>query len=102
MHDRRHFLCQSAAAFAGIQILPRSVFGANEKLNIAFVGAGGKGWHAVQSLLENDLVNQVAFADVDEDGLRVPRWPGMCGLEFLVQRADGILAWISTGKSSTK
>ena len=66
MHDRRHFLCQSAAAFAGIQILPRSVFGANEKLNIAFVGAGGKGWHAVQSLLENDRVNQVAFADVDE------------------------------------
>ncbi len=66
MQTRRHFLSQSAAVFAGIQILPRSVFGANEKLNIAFVGAGGKGWHAVQSLLENDLVNHAAFADVDE------------------------------------
>jgi len=66
MHNRRHFISQSAAVFAGIQILPRSVFGANEKLNIAFVGAGGKGWHAVQSLLENELVNHVAFADVDE------------------------------------
>jgi predicted dehydrogenase len=66
MQNRRHFLCKSAAAFAGVQILPSSVFGANEKLNIAFVGAGGKGWHAVQSLLENDLVNHAAFADVDE------------------------------------
>ncbi|MDI1311382.1 Gfo/Idh/MocA family oxidoreductase [Prosthecobacter sp.] len=66
MQDRRHFIAKTAAAFAGIQILPRSVFGANEKLNIAFVGAGGKGWHAVQSLLENPMVNYVAFADVDE------------------------------------
>jgi predicted dehydrogenase len=66
MTHRRHFLTQSAAVFAGIQILPRSVFGANEKLNVGFVGAGGKGWHAVQSLLENPMVNHAAFADVDE------------------------------------
>ncbi len=66
MPNRRHFLSKSAVVFAGIQILPRSVFGANEKLNIGFVGAGGKGWHAVQSLLENPLVNHAAFADVDE------------------------------------
>ena len=66
MINRRHFLSQTAA-FAGIQILPRSVFGANEKLNIAFIGAGGKGWHAVQSLQNNDMVNFAAFADVHED-----------------------------------
>lgn len=66
MPNRRHFLTQSAAVFTGIQFLPRSVFGANEKLNIGFVGAGGKGWHAIQSLLENPLVNHAAFADVDE------------------------------------
>jgi predicted dehydrogenase len=66
MIPRRHFIAQSTAVFAGLQILPRSVFGANERLNIGFVGAGGKGWHAVQSLLENPLVNHGAFADVDE------------------------------------
>lgn len=66
MPNRRHFLTQSAAVFTGIQFLPRSVLGANEKLNIGFVGAGGKGWHAIQSLLENPLVNHAAFADVDE------------------------------------
>ena len=67
MINRRHFLSKTAAAFAGVQILPRSVFGANEKLSIAFVGAGGKGWHAVQSLQNHDSVNFAAFADVHED-----------------------------------
>lgn len=62
MPNRRHFLTQSAAVFTGIQFLPRSVLGANEKLNIGCVGAGGKGWHAIQSLLENPLVNHAAFA----------------------------------------
>lgn len=66
MITRRNFLAKSAVAFAGIQILPRTVFGANERLNIAFIGAGGKGWHAIQSLQHNAGVNFVAFADVDE------------------------------------
>ncbi len=69
MINRRNFLTKTAVAFAGIQILPRSVFGvasANDRLNIAFIGAGGKGWHAIQSLQPNELVNFVAFADVDE------------------------------------
>ena len=46
MINRRNFLTKTAVAFAGIQILPRSVFGAasaNGRLNIAFIGAGGKG-----------------------------------------------------------
>jgi len=73
MHTRRKFLTRSAAAFAGIQILPCSAFGANERLNIAFVGAGGKGWHAIQSLANNDLVNFVAFADVDERAVGAAR-----------------------------
>lgn len=66
MITRRNFLTKSAIAFAGIQFLPRTVFGANERLNIAFIGAGGKGWHAIQSLQHNDGVNFIAFADVDE------------------------------------
>ena len=66
MNTRRHFLAKSAAAFAGAQILPRSVFGANEKLNIAFIGAGGKGGGAIKSLANNKMVNLAAFSDVDE------------------------------------
>lgn len=66
MITRRTFLTRSALAAAAVQILPHTAFGANERLNIAFVGAGGKGWHAIQSLQHNDLVNLVAFADVDE------------------------------------
>lgn len=65
MTSRRRFLAHSAA-FAGVQILPRSVFGANEKLNIAFIGAGGKGGGAIKSLATNRMVNITAFADVDE------------------------------------
>ncbi len=63
---RRRFLATSAGAFAGFQILPSSAVGANERLNIAFIGAGGKGWHAIRSLQNNAMVNFVAFADVDE------------------------------------
>ena len=66
MITRRQFLNASATAFASIQFLPRSVFGANERLAIAFVAAGGKGWNAIQNLESNDLVQFAAFADVDE------------------------------------
>ena len=61
--SRRQFLTQGSIAFAGITILPRSVFGANERLNIAFVGAGRKGNHAIRSL--GGRVNIFAFADVN-------------------------------------
>ena len=45
-------------------ILPRTVFGANNKLNIAFIGMGGQ----IQSHVKNALQlghNVVAFCDVD-------------------------------------
>jgi len=62
---RKQF-AEGATIGAGLMVLPNRVFGANERINIAFVGAGGKGWHAIQSLAANDKVNYVAFADVDE------------------------------------
>lgn len=76
MHSRRHFIAKSATLFAGVQILPRSIFGANsanERLNIAFIGAGGKGWHAIRSLADNTLVNLTAFADVDARNVTAAR-----------------------------
>ncbi len=64
--SRRNWLKVSALAGLGAGVVPSRVFGANERLNIAFVGAGGKGWHAIQSLANNGMVNMVAFADVDQ------------------------------------
>ena len=58
---RRTFLATTVAAPA---ILPRSVFGANKKLNIGFVGMGGQ----IQGHVRNTLQlghNVVAFCDVD-------------------------------------
>ena len=58
---RRTFLAATAIAPA---ILPHSVFGANKKLNIGFVGMGGQ----IQGHVRNTLQlghNVVAFCDVD-------------------------------------
>ena len=58
---RRTFI---AAATAAPIILPRTVFGANNKLNIAFIGMGGQ----IQGHVKNALQlghNVVAFCDVD-------------------------------------
>ena len=58
---RRTFLATTVAAPA---ILPRSVFGANKKLNIGFIGMGGQ----IQGHVRNTLQlghNVVAFCDVD-------------------------------------
>lgn len=63
---RRGFLKSGAAAIAGVMLLPRSVFGANAKVDVAFIGAGGKGSSAIKGLAGNEAVNIVAFADVDE------------------------------------
>ncbi|MBK1880050.1 Gfo/Idh/MocA family protein [Pelagicoccus mobilis] len=69
--NRRNFISKTTAAtaLAAIQpfhILKGQIRGANERLNIAFIGAGGKGRHAIKSLEKNPLVNYAAFADVND------------------------------------
>jgi predicted dehydrogenase len=65
--SRRTFLKRSAAAigasFVAPLILPRSVKGANEKLNLAWVGFGGMGWGDLMSCANGN--NVVALADCD-------------------------------------
>ncbi|MFT5126180.1 MAG: putative dehydrogenase [Kiritimatiellia bacterium] len=65
--NRRTFL--KGAAFAStIQFLPKNVFGApgkpsaNNKLNIAAIGVGGKGYHDVRGVPTENIV---ALCDVD-------------------------------------
>ncbi|MFP6872654.1 MAG: hypothetical protein VCA55_04015, partial [Verrucomicrobiales bacterium] len=58
---RRKFL---AAAAAAPLILPRSVFGANKKLNVGLIGMGGVMQGHVKEVLYHKH-NLVAFCDVD-------------------------------------
>lgn len=66
--DRRRFLGHSAALgllASGFHIHPSSAAGSrspNEKLNLAIVGCGNKGWHNVTQLTSE---NMVALCDVD-------------------------------------
>jgi predicted dehydrogenase len=70
---RRKFLTTSVGTLASIQILPSFAQGANERINVAFIGCGGKGLHAINSLASNSMINIAAFADVDERSAAVAR-----------------------------
>lgn len=63
--SRRRFLKTTAASGVGLLLLPRHTvfgFGANEKLNIALVGAGGQGASNAGNVASE---NVVAICDVD-------------------------------------
>jgi len=64
--SRRRFLQGSAVAGAALafpMVLPSRVFGANERLNIASIGCGGKGEVDTNGVADQNLV---ALCDVDE------------------------------------
>ena len=68
---RRDFLRTSSVAAAGFFIVPRHVLGKgfvapSYKLNIAGIGAGGKGAGDLAEFAKSANVNIVAFCDVDE------------------------------------
>lgn len=68
---RRDFLRTSSVAAAGFFIVPRHVLGKgfvapSDKLNIAGIGAGGKGASDLAEFAKSANVNIVAFCDVDE------------------------------------
>jgi predicted dehydrogenase len=67
--SRREFIGRSALAVGAVTILPRHVLGGNgftppsDKLNIACIGAGGKGVSDIRAVSTENLV---AFCDVDD------------------------------------
>lgn len=67
--SRRHFL-KGVAAGAGATALSAAswsrVLGANERLQLASVGVGGKGWDDLKSVAASPHVGVVALCDVDE------------------------------------
>ena len=68
MINRREFINYSVLA-SSLLIAPSRVFGANERVNIAFIGIGGKGLYAIKSLgnhHKKGRINFIAFADVSD------------------------------------
>lgn len=69
--SRRKFLRNASLAAAGYFIVPRHVLGKgfvapSDKLNIAGIGAGGKGESDLSSFAKSPNVNIVALVDVDD------------------------------------
>jgi predicted dehydrogenase len=69
--SRRNFVRNASFAASGIMIVPRHVLGRgfiapSDKLNIAGIGAGGKGEDDLKHFSESPKVNIVALCDVDD------------------------------------
>ncbi|RYG05387.1 MAG: Gfo/Idh/MocA family oxidoreductase [Chitinophagaceae bacterium] len=80
--SRRKFLQTSSLAAAGFFIVPRHVLGRghvapSDKLNIAGIGVGGKGWSDLSEFAKSPNVNIVGLADVDDRQAEkaVKKWP---------------------------
>lgn len=68
--SRRSFIKSSALAASGFFIVPRHVLGKgftapSDKLNLASIGAGGKGSSDIANAYNNGVNNVVALCDVD-------------------------------------
>src|SRR5260221_1874468 len=72
--DRRNFL-QTGAAAAGLALLPTPAssaprkLGPNDRLNLAFIGVGGRGGDNLHELSRLTDVNVAALCDVDANSL---------------------------------
>src|SRR3954463_10889193 len=71
-NSRLSFIKNAGLVSAGIMIVPRHVLGGrgyvapSDRLNIAAIGAGGKGHDDVQQVSKSPKVNIVALCDVDD------------------------------------
>ena len=71
-NSRRNFIKTAGITSAGFMILPRHVLGGrgfvapSDKLNIAAIGAGGKGEGDLREFSKSPNVNIVALCDVDD------------------------------------
>ena len=72
-NPRRDFLKTSATALAGFYIVPRHVVGGtgyvapSDKLRIAGIGVGGKGYSDIKNFYDSGNADIVALCDVDDN-----------------------------------
>ena len=64
-YSRRRFLGAAASTAFAFQFVPHRVWGANDRINVAGIGAGGKGASDVAGAAKHGA-NIVALCDVDE------------------------------------
>ena len=67
-YSRREFIGSASASAFAFTFLPSRVFGANERLNMASIGVGGKG--GSDSTHAGELGDMVALCDIDDNTLR--------------------------------
>ena len=74
MSNRRSFIKTSAAAAAGIGVStslsasilsPSRVLGANDRINVALIGARNQGWWDLEDILKQSNVECHTLCDVD-------------------------------------
>src|SRR5437764_1799107 len=70
---RRRFLQTGAAAAALTAASWSRVYGANDKLRLASVGVGGKGWSDLTGVAASPQVEVVALCDIDETSQHLGR-----------------------------
>ncbi len=63
--SRRTFLGTSAAV-AAATVLPRTAFGANDRINMCCIGLHGRGGSHIEAFVEEDGSDVVAVCDVDQ------------------------------------
>lgn len=80
--SRKAFLKNTSLAAAGFFIVPRHVLGRgfippSDRLNIAAIGAGGKGFSDISEFAKSPKVNIIALCDVDDKQAKdaVKKWP---------------------------
>ena len=69
--SRRSFLKQSAGAALAMAAVPSlNVLGANEKVNVALIGCGGRGRFVIRMMIEEAGGNCVCLCDLNDDRLK--------------------------------
>ena len=80
---RRDFIKNTAVAAGGFMIVPRFVLGGtgytapSDKLNLASIGSGGKGWSDIRNAFNEGAENIVALCDIDSNRAKnaIEKWP---------------------------
>lgn len=77
--NRRQWLVTTASAMALSTLSYRRVLGANERLRVASIGTGGKGWSDLTAVAASPQVDVAALCNVDQSrehfGMAVERFP---------------------------
>ena len=99
--SRRKFIAASAGAVLATTAASRArIFGANETLGVALIGAGGQGSNHLRRLVKNEQARVVAVCDIYKPRLErakaVSGAQGYHEYEKLLARKDIDCVWVAT------